>query len=305
MFYSNYNEGRLTNFENGLNKVIFSSFQNLRHLNEIGGAIYIDKASSFLFFCDNVFYNCSAKTSGGIHVTNSKTIECSRICANKCKNTNDYSYFSSLYSSISIYCTLYSTHFCEGDLSSSRFQSSSVTVRNINSTNNKGYQEAGFVLFTFTYASLKFADFVSNTVDRIGLNFFKGDNLDASHFHYDNCTISLASSDLPNHVQCHFTTNAIIINSYINVKKDDPNYAFSCVQATATLYNVYFPESNNINLNPSNQNYLTINTKTLLYTYFDTKLCPAIISLCLTPNINRKISIPFTLTLIALFYIPK
>ena len=305
MLYSNYNEGRLTEFDDGFNKVIFSSFQDLRYLNDLGGAIFIDEADSFLFFDDCLFYNCSAKTSGGIHVTNSKTIDCSRICANKCTNTKDYSYFSSLCSSISIYCSLYSTHFCEGSHSTSRFQSSSETLRNINSTNNKGYQEAGFLFYIFTYASLKFADFVSNTVNRIGLNFYKGDNLDASHFHYDNCTISSSNSDYPNHVQCHYTTNTSIINSYINVKKDDPNYAFCCVEATATLYNVYFPESNRININPSNQNYLTVDTKTLLYTYFDTKLCPAIISLCLTHNINRKISIPFTYTLIALVYISK
>ena len=287
MIYEKYDEGRIDIPKEFIVKVTSSFFTGLNDETINGGAIYANTPDSRLFFNDLTIYSCSAKNCGGIYVSSSLTCSCNKICGNLCSNVEGRSIFSIFISNKTIYCSLYSTHFCTGFVSTTITDAPSQTIRNVNSTNNKGIQEASFLIRRYDYASLQFADFHSNNVDYICLNFYTGKYIDVSNIHYQNCTLKGTNQ---NHVQCHNANEVYIQNSYIYIDEDDPSYAIGILSSSVVIENVFLPGSSKNNLNISNGqiNYKTIETKTLIYTYFDTFYCPAIVPFCKTLLVQRN-----------------
>ena len=264
----------------------FGLNENLQ--STIGGAIYCSKENSFIYCIDCQFQQCSALTSGGIHIKKSHDIEISRICANSCSSTQGYSYFSYLHAEGSLFATLYSTHYCTGEMSTTCFSSSKICIENVNSTHNSGRQEPSFLLSDADFGSIKYAEVNSNEMKYIGMNYFRGKTYVSSHIHYSNCT--LTNSEPHAHIFSDDSNATYIFDLYIEVDPEDRNYVISIANgATIYCHNIYVIGSNKImnGVQMIENSLYTSETKTLIYSLLNTKLCPAIVNFEIT-NLCKK-----------------
>ena len=303
MIYSDENK-RIDITSSGTHRICECSFVGLHNENGLGGAISVTNENCQFYCYDSFFLSCSAKSSGGIHITNSDNTVCSHICAINCSNEENYAYFSYFKQSTNLICDLFSTHFCKGKSSTSRFASKQVTVSNINSTNNEGDQEPGFLLSNFDYASLKYADCVSNNAERMGLNLYTGERARADHIHYDNCTITYSSDEYINcHIKFHLTQDTQLLNSYVSVDINSNAYAIYSCDSLVTLNNIYFIGSSDIKGSFGSTNDIKIisnRIKTLHYSFLNTRLCQANVFIC---NSLKQYNIFTQLTSLSLLYI--
>ena len=260
---------------NVVNRIIECFFDDIHNENVCGGAISLSKLDSYFYCYYSSFNKCSAKSSGGIHITKSYCTDCSFICAVECWNFEDFAYFSFFSSSGSSSCSYFSTHFCHGRNSCTRLWSTSVYVSHINTTNNEGYQEPSLVIGGFKYSSLCYAESCSSTADRIGFNICSGDYATISHVHYQNCTITLHADDYFNHVQIHLVNNCYLEYIYIISQYVEHVNALSAILSTVLCEYIYLIGSQKVSNIQLNNEFVFLNetTITMIYSFLNTGLC--------------------------------
>ena len=307
VIYISSSQNHLDIITEGANRVIECIFDDLHNESVDGGAISVSNDECHFYCLDSFFHDCSARSSGGIHILNSQNIICSKICAILCSSKQSYSFFSRLESSTNLICSLFSMHFCSGYASTVRFKSKEITVSNINSTHNEGYQEPGFLLAYFENAFLRYADSISNLADYIGINTYTGTNsANLKNVHYENVTMNMAKA---NHVYFHNLNNTTMSDSYINIDPNDAGYSLSLVNADVKFTNIYLIGLMNFqNINNNNEEGIIkafIETKTLHYSFLNNLNCPANIDKCLTykPKNNNIIYLyKFNLICLIIFH---
>ena len=292
MIYEYKNE-RITVASDGSHRIYECTFHDLHKDNDKGGAVIVDNENCHFYCYDTLFHYCSAKQSGGIHITNSANVMCSKICALSCSNTYNYAYFSYLKSSMNMVCTFFSTHFCKGNASTVRFFSKEVTVSNINSTNNEGIQEPSFLLSNFDNAFLQYANSVSNIGYSIVMNLYNGKNAKVDRIHYENCTITFQGEDyVPSHIKIHKVQGEVkLSNAYIYVDADSSGVAILSQESTSILENIYMVGSDKITGTIKSSNNVIITseqTKTLHFSFLNTKLCQIQDLICRILNENNR-----------------
>ena len=284
MIYSDENK-RIDIITSALHRINECSFYNLHNNNELGGAVSVNNDNCQFYCCNSFFVSCSAKSSGGIHISKSDNVVCSHVCAFNCSSEESYAYFSLLKSSTNLICNFFSTHFCTGYAATTDFSSKQVTVSNINTTNNNGDQEPSFLISHFDFASLKFADSLSNYAQRIGLNIYSGKIAIADHIHYDNCTIVYYDNDyIASHIKFHnVTEESQLLNSYVSVDINSHAYAILSQGSIVSLQNIFLMGSNSITgtfKSTINVQFIINQIKTQHYSFLNTKLCQAKVFVC-------------------------
>ena len=278
MLYLQNQDSRYEFPEDTVYKIKWCNFNNLNVTSSKlkGGAFYCSKGNSNIYCTECEFHQCSATTSGGIHIEESNNIDISKICATYCSNEALYSMFAYIYSKGSLQSSLFSTHFCTGALSTTCFFSIKISVDNINSTHNSGIQESSFLLRGANFGTLRFAEASSNRMKLIGMNYFNGTTYFASHIHYRNCS---CSDDDSVHIFTDKANDTYIFDSYIETDPQDTCYIFSVSNASMYIHNIYMIGSQNIHtgVQVEEESTHTLTTKTLIYSLLNTKMCPAFV----------------------------
>ena len=278
-----HQNNRINISENTQYKVISCIFTDLINPSLIGGAIFNSVKESYIYCNECSFFNCSAKQSGGIHISSSANIVISSICAISCSNKEIYSSFAYLNASKTVTSSFFSTHFCHGHLSTILIASQYITVENYNMTNNDAYQEPSLTIWNADYCSSKYLEISSNTMNIIGLNFYEGNEYISSHIHYNNCSFKDYNSDESlEHILSHNVKKSQIFDSYIAA--DDNANAIYARNADVKIHNIYLIGMAKIHtiVSKEDDSVFTIDTKTLHYSFLSNDLCPADIKICNT-----------------------
>ena len=283
VIYNNSLLNHLNITEENTTRIIECIFEGLHNEVINGGAISVTCDECNFYCYDSFFHNCSAQSSGGIHISKCQNIICSHICAISCSNTKSYSYFSYLYSSSNLYCTYFSTHFCSGYASTTDFASSQVTVSNINSTHNNGYQEPGFLISKFDNAFLQYADCISNIGEIIGMNTYSAKNAELKNVHFENSSLTKPNSGSDHHIFFHNVQNAIFSDSYVNIDPEAIGFSITSKNSEVIVKNVYLIGLIKVyNIEDERIIKGSFKTKTQHYSFLNNLNCPAIKEICLT-----------------------
>ena len=299
MFTYKQEKGHFDCTVSGSNRIVLCSFKNIQNLNLIGAAITLNLERAQFYCSECLFFQCSAKTSSGIHITTCANIDISKLCGSECYSKTGYSFFSYLNSVQSLVSILYSTYNCSGELDESKsstcFSSPQQTLTYINSTYNKGFQESGFLIKLAEYSSAKYIEACSNSMNNIGMNFYQSKICVASRIHYENCTLYQGQ-----HIQCHITTDVFIYDSYMILNKGDNNYPVGPFDAKVTIRNFYIIGATKFHsdVNIQDDSMFTEPAKTTHFLFLNTELCRGDMYFkCQTRNRNL-LSIKIALVLI-------
>ena len=288
-------QNRINITDSGAHRVIYCVFDDLHNDQIIGGAVFVSSAECSFYCTDSYFHDCSALTSGGMHISESKIAYGHRICALSCYSQKAYSYFGLVKGSSSLIWTYVSTHFCSGYASTTRCISKQLTVANINSTHNRGYQEPSILIDGFDYADIRYIDCVSNECETIVQNAINGQKGELKHIHFDNSSL-LSESNVQTryHILFHNVKQMCFSDSYVNIDSNANGYTIAAYQSgDIKVDNIYYIGSDRfLNITNIENGILTITNdiNTLQYSFINTYNCLIKTDLCYT--IKTK-NIPF------------
>ena len=293
MFVINEDRKERTELSEGINNIQSCTFIKLGSELENGGAVCCSNENSQLIVSESSFYNCIGKTGGAVF-TSVWTVDFVRNCANGCNNTDGYGLFASLDASSSISVSLLSMSHNKGAAATAKFGCPKQTLMNINTTNNRASKECGYITTKSEVSTSKFINVASNEMQYIGINFHSGESYFVSFLNYKNCSFFNQGS-YPYHVFIHLvSTGASFNNCYVS-SLTYPMYALNSVNVSVS--DSFFPSSFDIQGIETGSNVINAQTKTLIFSLVNTRLCPAAHSNSCTKMIKKRKTFSFLIML--------